>query len=239
MAVTVDLVPFLDVLRALYQQPRGFERFQAYLGKLRSSTGEMELPISNVNPMAKPHVLERVEHLIALDAERVAIDAAREGAARLEGDDALRLLVIVIDDAAGGWTNRWFAQHAHRYERRHEVQRGWVTVPCWSSEIPSTEAIERETRASLYRTLDERRHGAVRTLGAILDRESSALAFAGIESPYDSASYRAFVDPYLDSDAAPVVMTALYGNDVAATLGYPPLTRAESMTTVRHDYVEK
>lgn len=229
MAVTVELVPFLEELRALYRQPRGLERFQAYLGKLRSSTGEMELPISNVNPMAKPHALACVEGLLALDAERVAIDAAREAAAAFDGDESLRLLVIVIDDAAGGGTNRWFAQHAHRYERRHEVQRGWVTVPCWSSEVPSAEAVERETRAALYRTLDERRHGVVRTLGAMLDRESRALAFAGIESPYASAEYRAFVEPYLGSNAAPVVMAALYGNDVAATLGYPPLARIEAL----------
>ncbi|MGA7569771.1 MAG: hypothetical protein WCA80_03080, partial [Candidatus Aquilonibacter sp.] len=98
MAVSVELVPFLAQLRDLYSQPRGFARFKDYLDILRTQTGEMELPISNVNPMAKPHVLERVEQLIALGAEEIALEAAREGAARLSDvDDALRLIVIVAD----------------------------------------------------------------------------------------------------------------------------------------------
>jgi hypothetical protein len=81
--VTVELVPFLAQLRDLYTQPRGFARFQEYLNILRTETGEMELPISNVNPMAKPHVLARVEELLALGAETVALEAAREGSRRL------------------------------------------------------------------------------------------------------------------------------------------------------------
>ena len=177
MAVSVELVPFLAQLRDLYSQPRGFARFKDYLDILRTQTGEMELPISNVNPMAKPHVLERVEQLIALGAEEIALEAAREGAARLSDvDDALRLIVIVADDALGGWTNRAFAEFAHRHESKHQVQRGWVVVMLWSSEEPAAELIRAETLASLYRTIDERRNGKVRTLREILEREGRTLA---------------------------------------------------------------
>lgn len=223
MAVTVDGVPFLERLRELYTHPRGFARFNEYLAMLRSATGEMELPISSVNPIAKPHVLERVEQLIALDAERLALDAAREGTARLGGDDALRLIVIVADDAQGGWTNRYFSEFAHRHERKHEVQRGWITAVWWSSEDPSVERLRMETLATLYRTIDERRNGAVRTLRAILDREIRTAHFAGVASPYEEAAYRAAIEPHLDSRAAPIVMAALYGDEVAESLGYPPL----------------
>lgn len=224
MAVSVELVPFLAQLRDLYSQPRGFARFKDYLDILRTQTGEMELPISNVNPMAKPHVLERVEQLIALGAEEIALEAAREGAARLSDvDDALRLIVIVADDALGGWTNRAFAEFAHRHESKHQVQRGWVVVMLWSSEEPSAELIRAETLASLYRTIDERRNGKMRTLREILDREIRTQRFAGAVSPYENAEYHAKVEPYLDSGAAPVVMAALYGDDVAESLGYRPL----------------
>jgi hypothetical protein len=221
--IGVAPVPFLERLRELYVQPRGFERFQSYLALLASETGEMELPISAVNPMGKAHVLACVEHLIALDAEGIALEAAREGALRLGGDDELRLVTIVADDAMGGWTNRAFAEFAHRYERKHEVQRGWVTVLLWSSEEPTRDLVRVRALESLYRTVDERRHGPVRTLREILYREGRALAFAGVESPYDDEAYRATVEPYLESHRAPVVMACYYGDEVAASLGYPPL----------------
>ncbi len=227
MAVCVELVPFLAQLRNLYSQPRGFSRFQEYLEILRNEAGEMELPISNVNPMAKPHVLERVGQLLALDGEAVALAAAHEGAARL-GDvvDALRLIVIVADDAAGGWTNRAFAEFGHRYESKHQVQRGWIVVMLWSSEEPTADGVRTETLATLYRTVDERKHGAVCKLREVMEREGRTMRFAGHTRRYDDTTLRAIratIEPLLDSHAAPIVMAALYGDAIAASLGYPPL----------------
>jgi hypothetical protein len=225
--VTVELVPFLAKLRNLYTQPRGFTRFQEYLEILRNEAGEMELPISNINPMAKPHVLQRVEQLIAIDAEAVALKAARESVLRLDDvDDTLRLIVIVGDDAAGGWTNRAFAEFAHRYESKHQVQRGWVVVMLWSSEEPAAQAVRAETLATLYRTVDERRHGPVRKLREVMDREGRAMRFAGHRSTYGDATLRAIrdtINPHLDSQDAPIIFAALYGDAIAASLGYPPL----------------
>jgi hypothetical protein len=225
--VTVELVPFLAKLRNLYAQPRGFTRFQEYLEILRNEAGKMELPISNINPMAKPHVLERVEQLIAIDAEAVALAAARESVPRLDNfDDALRLIVIVADDVQGGWTNRAFAEFGHRYESKHQVQRGWVVAMLWSSEEPSAELVRRETLATLYRTIDERRNGPVRTLRQIIEREGRTMRFAAYERRYDDAtlqSVRETIQPHLDSHAAPIVFAALYGDAIAASLGYPSL----------------
>ncbi|HTU69678.1 MAG TPA: hypothetical protein VMF11_05100 [Candidatus Baltobacteraceae bacterium] len=229
MSIDVELVPFLTQLRELYSQPRGFARFKEYLDILRSQTGEMELPISNVNPMAKPQVLEYVEQLIALDAESEALQAARDGARRFDGvDDALRLIVIVADDAQGGWTNRYFTEFAHRYERKHEVARGWATVMLWSSEQPSPNLVRTRALETLYRTVDERAHGPVRTLREILDREMRTQRFAGTTSRYEEPAYRSKVEPYLDSRAAPIVFAALYGDAAAESLGYPPLGIPES-----------
>jgi len=223
MAVTVEVAPLLEGARELYALPRGRERFDAYIRLGTGGTSEMQLPIPVMNPMGKEHVLAYVEQLLALDAETIAASAAREAAERLEGDDRLRLAVVVADDRKGGWTNRYFTEFAHRYERKYEVQRGWATAILWTSETPDTRLVRARTLEGIYRTVDERRNGPVRTLRAILDREIRTQRFAGTPCPYEDAAYRAKVEPYLDADGAPIVMAALYGDEVAASLGYPPL----------------
>ena len=224
--VSVELFRCLTKVRELYQLPRTFERFQGYLELVRAD-GTEALPLSQLNPMAKPHALERVEQLLEIGAEDRALAAACEAAAHMrDTGDALRIVVLLMDDAKGGWTNRAFAEFAHRYERKYEVSRGWASVVVWTSEDPTHELVEQRTFESLYRTLDERRHGPVRTLREILDREGRTMRFAGHQPRYDDAtlaSLRATIAPHLDWDAAPVVFAALYGDAIAESLGYPPL----------------
>ncbi len=227
MAVEIELVRCLEKVRDLYRQPRGFERFKEYLDIVRTRSGEMALPLSMVNPMAKAHALERVEHLIAIRGEDVALDAAREAAARVnDGDDELRVIALPVDDAKGGWTNRAFTEFSHRYERKHEVGHGWATVIVWTSEEPSIELVRRRAFEAVYRTLDERRRGSVRTLREILDREGRTMRFSGHSLRYDDAaivSIREKAEPHMDSTAAPVLFALLYGDEIAESLGYPPL----------------
>jgi hypothetical protein len=223
--VSIAIKPYrcLEKVRALYRMPRTFERFAAYLSLVRVDTGTEALPLSKLNPMAKEHALAYVEALLALRAEDHVFAAAHEAAAQLEGDDALNVLLVLMDDAKGGWTNRAFSEFAHQYENKYEVAHGWATVVIWTAEDPTPELLRRRAFESVYRTIDERRNGPVRTLGAILDRAIRTQRFAGERSPYEDPAYRTKVEPYLDSHLAPVVMTALYGDAVAATLGYPPL----------------
>jgi hypothetical protein len=213
----------LEKVRELYRMPRTFERFQSYLNLVRVDTGTEAVPLSKLNPMAKEHALVYVEQLLAMDAEDVVFAAAQDAAARLDIDEPLKVLLVLMDDAKGGWTNRAFAEFAHRYENKYEVAHGWATVAIWTAETPSEELLRQRAFESVYRTIDERRHGAVRTLRDILDREIRTQRFAGTPCPYDSDEYRSKVEPYLDSHAAPIVMAALYGDTTAATLGYPPL----------------
>jgi hypothetical protein len=223
MAITIACYRCLEKVRELYQLPRTFERFQSYLNLVRVDTGTEALPLSKLNPMAKEHALTYVETLIAMNAEDLVCAGAIEAASRLDGNEALKVLLVVMDDAKGGWTNHYFAEFAHRYESKYEVAHGWATVVVWTAEKPAPELLRARAFESVYRTIDERRHGPVRTLRDILDREIRTQRFAESVSPYEGADYRAKVEPYLDSHAAPVVMTALYGDAAAATLGYPPL----------------
>ncbi|MEO9171053.1 MAG: hypothetical protein ABI282_07990 [Candidatus Baltobacteraceae bacterium] len=221
----VTLVPVLQAMRELYSQPPGTERFKEYL-RMATSMGDMALPISRINPMAKAHALTYVEKMIALDAENVAIGAAAAASAELPAD-ALQLSLILLDDLKGGWTNRTFAEFEHRYERKYEVQRGWAVVVLWTSEEPSREFVRERTREAMYRTIAERDRGPVRTLREIMKREGETMRFAGrTSSRYDAAtlaSIEVTIAPHLDSNAAPVVIASLYGDEIAASLGYPPL----------------
>jgi hypothetical protein len=223
MSIAIRPYRCLEKVRELYLMPRTFERFAAYLNLVRVDTGTEALPLSKLNPMAKEHALAYVETLLAMQAEDQVFAAVSDAGERLDGDDTLNVLLVLMDDAKGGWTNRFFAEFAHRYENKYEVAHGWATVVVWTAEEPTHELLRVRAFESVYRTIDERRNGPVRTLRDILDREIRTQRFAGIVSPYEDPAYRARVEPYLDSHAAPVVMTALYGDAAGATLGYPPL----------------
>ncbi|MDP9024933.1 MAG: hypothetical protein M3N13_06160 [Candidatus Eremiobacteraeota bacterium] len=221
----VELVPVLEAIRELYTRPIGMERFNEYV-RMATSGGELTLPISHINPMAKPHALAYVENLLALHAERVALDAAATAAAELP-PDSIRTCIILLDDLMGGWTNRTFAEFAHRYERKYEIAHRWATIVLWTSEKPTTALIRERTRETMHRTICERRGGPVQSLREIMNREGETMRFAGRTTPrYDAdtlARARAVIDPHLDSKAAPIVIAALYGDDAAKAVGYPPL----------------
>jgi hypothetical protein len=226
--VAIGIKPYrcLEPVRALYKMPRTFERFAAYLNLVRVDTGTEALPLSKLNPMAKEHALAYVEQLLALGAEDQVFAAANDAASRLDGDDVLKVLLVLMDDAKGGWTNRAFSEFAHQYENKYEVAHDWATVVIWTAEEPAPALLRLRAFESVYRTIDERRHGPVRTIREILDREGRTMRFAGHARRYDDAtvqSIRTTIEPHLDSHLAPVVFAALYGDEVAESLGYPPL----------------
>ncbi|TXF88289.1 hypothetical protein FUA23_15020 [Neolewinella aurantiaca] len=65
-----QLKPILSEIKELYSKPASPERFKEYISKLQGGTkGDLALPISGFNPMAKSHVLEKITELEQLDAE--------------------------------------------------------------------------------------------------------------------------------------------------------------------------
>jgi len=226
MAITIKPYRCLESVRVLYKQPRSFERFQKYLELVRVDTGTEAVPLSRLNPMAKEHALAYVEQLLIMSAEDLVFAAAQEAAARLDGDDRLKALLVLMDDAKGGWTNRAFSEFAHQFENKYEVEHAWATVVVWTSEEPTPELLRRRAFESVYRAIDERHHGPVRSLRGIMEREGRTMLFAGHERRYDDATLRAIrerIEPYLDSQAAPIIFASLYGDAIAESLGYPAL----------------
>jgi hypothetical protein len=224
----IELVPVLRAVRDLYELPRGTERFQRYIDLMTGGGQEMLLPLSLLNPMGKEHVAATVDALLALDAETVAADAVADAQHRLSDvPGELRVALVVVDDAGGGWTDRYLTETRHRFESDGELKRGWATALLWTGEQPSARGVREETLAAIYRAAYQRRHGLPRTLNQMMVQEGSAAAFAEVAplalSPAELDAIRAVIDPHRETTQFPVAFACLYGDEAATAVGYPPL----------------
>jgi hypothetical protein len=225
----LELVPMLAIQRELYAMPAGADRFKRYIATLTGGGDDIDLlPLGALNPMARPHVAAYVETLIALRAEATVAEAAQEAMARLGRVGGRRKVgLVVADDAMGGWTNRFFSEASLRFDLKVALERGWVSVVCWSSEPPTTTGIYAETLASIYRSAYAAAHGLAATLDQRLRQEGGASLFAHASAPALDAEELAYsqevIAPYRASVTFPEIMACLYGDEAAASLGYPTL----------------
>lgn len=220
-----EYVPLLEIQREIYRTPVGFQRFQKYLQTMIGDSEDIALPLVGMNPMGKEHVPAYLDQLMAY-SDDVARQAVQEANRRLSSPSALKVVLVVCDDLKGGWTNRYFSEAVARFNPSALLRRGWVVVPCWTSDSPSSEQIKRDTLAYIYRAVYISYRGQARTLGQRMRQEGYALAFAGEHLALDTeelAYTAAVIEPHLDSEHYPTVMACLYGDEAAQTLGYKPL----------------
>ena len=132
----LEYVPMLAVQRDLYRIPRGSGRFGEYLQTmLDPDTGDLRLPLTAMNPMAKDHVPRYIDLLQAIGAEEIGARAAEEAEAQL-GDEPGRYRVglVVADDAGTGWTHRAPTELMHLQSELGLEKRGWITALLWTIE---------------------------------------------------------------------------------------------------------
>jgi hypothetical protein len=195
------------------------------------------VPIMAVNPMGKPHCLDAVNALIALDAEGIAEQAAREAEQRLRFvDTSTRLCINLLDDVGGGWTNRYFNEAgfcmgAERSEHAKQI-RNFAVATCWSSEVYTQARIQQEALATLYRYAWFHMQGVPKTLKAIMQMNGFAGKFAASPSPVltgggldadDLAYTREVIQPHLASTDFTITFACLFGDAAARECGYEPM----------------
>ena len=223
----LQFLPLLGEQRELLNTARGFARFQQYLDTMLDERGEVRVPLAAFNPMSKPHVAALLDDLIAIDAERVVRDALAEAAARLDPlTPTERVGLVVVDDALGGWTNRYMTDMDHRFDASGELKRGFATAYVWTGEAATPALIRAEVLSVVYRHCYKRRHGLPTTLRQMLTLEGLVAQFADLAttlSPRDLHQTRALIARHLDATTTPTVFAALYGDDAAISVGYPPL----------------
>jgi hypothetical protein len=134
--------------------------------------------------------------------------------------------LVIVDDAMGGWTNRYSNELTARSGSKPLHRRGWITGALWTTETPSEQATREETLTAVYRAAHIQQHGFASTLREIMAQEGYAMAMAGCSKPSldeDELEYtRAVIAPNLDTKDYPFVITSLFGDSAAASLGYAP-----------------
>ncbi len=218
-------LPLLNIQRELYRLPRGPERFEAYIKRMTGPDDALALPLTVLNPMAKPHVLERLEQLLTLDAETLAAEAVGRANEKLEPKTPIQLGLVVADDVAGGWTDRYLTDAAHRFEPG-ELRYGFATTLLWAGESYTAASLTGQVLAACDRTASILEHGPARTLRQRMAQEGGAAAFAGAEPALDADELeytRAVVTPHLHTTAFPTAFACLYGDPAARSVGYEPL----------------
>lgn len=218
-------LPLLEIQRDLYRLPRGPERFEAYVKLMTGPNDTLALPLAVINPMAKPHVAERLEGLLALDAETLAANAVARANGRLELKTSIQLGLVIADDVAGGWTDRYLTDATHRFEPG-ELRYGFATTLLWAGESYTAASLIEQVLATCYRAKALLEAGPPKTLRQMMTQEGEAAAFAGMQGTLDADKLdytRTVVTPHLETTAFPVAFACLYGDAAARSVGYEPL----------------
>jgi hypothetical protein len=225
----VTYLPVLSILRELYVQPRDMQRFRRYIAALTGGSDDVVLPIGVANPMAKEHALVKIDELLAIGADAVGAQAAAQADARLQQvkrDVEIKASVVLVDDVAGGWTNRFTSEASARFPSRGALKRPFATALAWTSESPTAEQIRCEVLAAIYRVAYQQRRGLTTSLAAMLDQEGLAGVFADMQPtvpPAQLAHARPVIAALGANPPYPRVFAAMYGDAAAEQLGYPRL----------------
>jgi hypothetical protein len=185
-----------------------------------------------MNPMGKDHVPALIDEYLAFDADGVAARAATEAESRLSNvDGKFKVTLVIADDAMGGWTNRYSSELSARSGSKPLHKRGWITGILWTSEIPSAQDTREEALTAVYRAAHIQQYGFAVTLREMMAQEGYAMAMAGCSKPSfndDELEYtREVIAPHMDTKDYPLIMTSLFGDTAAASLGYAPLGLSE------------
>jgi len=220
-------VKLLQLQRDLYNLPRGPERFQHYLDTLVKDD-DLALPLAAMNPMAKEHIPARLDELIVLGADSIAADATAEATQRLNTTNDYRVTLVLVDDVAGGWTDRQSIEiRQYTAQPDAELKRGWRSVLLWATDPPTPDAIRSAVLTTLCRTEHLAQHPTPTTLREYLSWVGTERAFATPEpASVDTAELeytRVVLESQLESTDFPTIFTSLYGDTHARRLGYPPL----------------
>lgn len=230
----------MDILIDLYCKPRTFERFQEYIKVLQGgSKGDLLLPISGFNPMAKDHILEKLSELRALQAEQIIKDTLLQLNQKLYEEKPQAVFKVAFnlaDDLKGSWTNRFTSDYESKFKINAFVKRNFCIPFFWTSETFDAKTIVERTRQYCYRTIYWQSHPKPRTLKEHILQEVEVVRGSDVKrkSDFDIEALSTFYEENKDSTDYLVILNFLYGDSATALLGNTPLGIEEELAGFRY-----
>ncbi len=227
--MTVTYVPLLQRIRPLYDLPREpDQRFPFYIAQVRAGETIGCPPLAAYNPMGKAHVGAYLDALIALDVDNLAqawIDALPQHILARLGD--MRLGIAVVDDVAGGWTERSAYEMNERFaQAQAKATAGWLTTFVYASEPVSLAQVEARVAATVARAAVIAEYGVAHTMSEMLTQEAHVYQYATPPFAIDDDEYAytdAVIGPYLEAIDYPTQVAVLLGDELARHNGFAPL----------------
>lgn len=220
------LQPILSEIKQLYSKPPSTDRFKEYLSKLQGDTkGDLSLPISGFNPMAKDHILEKIDELEQLNAETIMEATIEQFNASLDQSDDEYLVVLnLADDLKGGWTNHYSTDFDSKFKLNAFVNRKFCVPYFWTSESYTKEIIRLRTLEYLKRTVFRVNNPRPKTLKEHFQQEVYSLSVVDSSHfQFEKNDFEKIEQFYLEnqnSEAYDKIFNFFYGDAASESLGY-------------------
>jgi hypothetical protein len=232
--VNFELVPILDTMLDFYQKPRDFDRFQAYLSLLQGDTkGDLARPIGGFNPMAKAHVLDKLNELKALDAEKIMSKILADLSSNKKNAPVFKVSLTLADDWKGGWTNHYTADFDSKFKLNALIQRQFCTPVFWTSDDYTEGAIHDCTMEYALRTIYWfNQKTKPQTLKDHFEQELFVAKNGNYTRPKpvcDTTALRQFYKTHADSDDYALIFNFFYGDEASESLGFKTFGTNEAM----------
>ncbi len=222
-----QLRPILSEIKDLYSKPISTARFKEYIAKLQGDTNaDLALPISGFNPMAKDHILEKIDELEKIDAEKLIEDTIHELNSKQNTSTNEKCLVVlnIADDLKGGWTNYYATDFDSKFKLNAFVSRKFCVPYFWTGESYSEEIIKNRTIEYLRRTLYRLSNPQPKTLEEHLEQEIYAAAIkTNTPLPHEKTYFKKIEDYYTKnkkSEKYDRIFNFFYGDEGSESLGY-------------------
>jgi len=222
-----ELLPVLDTIITLYQQPADMTRFKAYLSILEGGTkGGLSVPIGAFNPMAKQAYINKLHELTAINPEFILDNTLRQVNTQINDyykadNSVLKVCFNLADDLKGGWTNRYTTDYSSKFKIAPLLSRGFCVPIFWVSEEFDEVIVKKRVLEYVYRTIYRSTHKQPETLEEhILQEEFVADSIGQIRSP---RAVDLFYKQNRQTTELPSIINYLYGDAAAIELGYTPL----------------